>query len=279
MRVVVRSTRPSVGKRARANQLAGINLLLLACVALLGWGFWVREEVYVTAREGTGYLLGLVGLGCMATLLLYSVRKRARFLSGTGPIRRWLRVHMALGLLGPVAILFHANFQLGSLNSTVALGCVLLVASSGIVGRLIYPRIHHELTGRRATLGELRKAAAERKDALGAALASHPWLGAELAAVERASLQGAGLAGALRRLAPFDPGARALRRRVARRLAAAPGAADILRELDVYLSAVRRAATFQLYERAFSLWHAFHLPLCILLFATAAIHVVAAHMY
>ena len=186
---------------------------------------------------------------------------------------------MALGLMGPVAILFHANFQLGSLNSTVALACVLLVASSGVVGRLIYPRIHHELTGRRATLGELREAAAERKDALGAALGSHPWLGAELGAFERASLHATGLAGALRRLAPIDPGGRALRRRVARRLAGAPGAADVLRELDVYLSAVRRAATFQVYERAFSLWHAFHLPLCILLFATAAIHVIAAHMY
>ena len=33
---------------------------------------------------------------------------------------------------------------------------------------------------------------------------------------------------------------------------------------------------FRTYERVS--WHAFHLPLCVLLYATAAIHVVAVHL-
>jgi hypothetical protein len=33
------------------------------------------------------------------------------------------------------------------------------------------------------------------------------------------------------------------------------------------------------YERAFALWHAFHLPFCVVLFGAAAVHVVAVQMY
>jgi hypothetical protein len=49
--------------------------------------------------------------------------------------------------------------------------------------------------------------------------------------------------------------------------------------LHDYLAAVRRVAEFGAYEQLFSLWHAFHLPLCILLFSAAAVHVIAVHMY
>jgi hypothetical protein len=42
---------------------------------------------------------------------------------------------------------------------------------------------------------------------------------------------------------------------------------------------MRRVARFSSYERAFALWHAFHLPFCIVLFGAAAVHVVAVHMY
>ena len=46
-----------------------------------------------------------------------------------------------------------------------------------------------------------------------------------------------------------------------------------------YVDGVRRVAEFDAYERLFSLWHAFHLPFCVMLFLAAAVHVVAVHMY
>jgi hypothetical protein len=36
---------------------------------------------------------------------------------------------------------------------------------------------------------------------------------------------------------------------------------------------------FRVYERLFSLWHAFHLPLCFLLFGAATVHVLAVQLY
>jgi hypothetical protein len=49
--------------------------------------------------------------------------------------------------------------------------------------------------------------------------------------------------------------------------------------LREYLGAARAAAGLALWERLFSLWHVLHLPLCVLLFGSAAVHVVAVHMY
>ncbi len=64
-------------------------------------------------------------------------------------------------MVGPVLILFHANFSLGATNSNVALFSMLLVAGSGVVGRYIYTRLHARLEGHEDTLEQL-KAIGER---------------------------------------------------------------------------------------------------------------------
>jgi hypothetical protein len=250
----------------------GFRLFLAACVALVAWGAAVRDENHLTPDFGPGYALGFVGASCMLLLLTYSARKRLRAIAAWGPLRRWFGVHMALGILGPVAILFHANFRLGSQNSNVALVCMLLVAASGVVGRLIYPKIHHGLYGHRASLRELQQAAISQRSAL----AVGPALGRELAEFESlAAARAAGLFSALGRFARVRRRARSLERSAAARERA--GAAP--RAVAAYLGAVLRVAEFSVYERLFGLWHAFHLPLCLLLFGATIVHVIAAHMY
>jgi hypothetical protein len=49
--------------------------------------------------------------------------------------------------------------------------------------------------------------------------------------------------------------------------------------LRTYVDALVRVAEFRAYERLFALWHAFHLPFCVMLFTAAAVHVVAVHLY
>ena len=248
----------------------------VACVLLLAWGARVRDEHYLSADFGPGYALGFIGTSCMLLLLLYSVRKRMRAIVSWGHLRHWFSVHMLLGILGPVAILFHANFRLGSLNSSVALVCMLLVAWSGVIGRLIYPKIHHGLYGRRASLRVLQQAAATQRSALGAALATSPSMARALAEFEAlAAREAAGPFSALARVARLAWRARALRRFTPRQT----GAEVTRLALSDYVAAVQQVAGFSVYERVFSLWHAFHLPLCFLLFAATFIHVIAAHLY
>jgi hypothetical protein len=243
----------------------------------IGWGWNAREERYVTADEGLGYALGVAGLACMTTLLFYSVRKRVPSLRAVGRIRRWLSVHMMLGLVGPLLVLFHANFRLGSLNSNVALACVLLVASSGVIGRLLYPRIHHGLTGRRATLAEIRSATEPlRAGAVGAA-ARERGLAAELAAIDELAARPGGLAKLLARSLALRRRTRALQRRYPALWEAGAGRGP--GGLRDYVKAVAGVLGFRVYERLFALWHSFHLPFCFLLFGAAAVHVLAVHLY
>lgn len=255
------------GAKSRGGGL--VSLAGLVSVVLLAWGWSVRREVYLNAEFGPGYVLGIVGTAMMALLLIYSLRKRLSFMRSWGRVPRWLDAHMALGLLGPTAILFHANFKLGSLNSSVALCCVLVVATSGVIGRLIYPKIHRGLSGRRADVRELREAAKAQRGALGSVLTAHPELARELSALEELALGGGRGAFASWRRSVL------LRRRASRLEKRSRGAAA----LRGYTEALRRVAEFRTYERLFGLWHAFHLPFCIMLFTAAVVHVIAVHMY
>ena len=98
---------------------------------------------------------GIVSASCILVLLLYPLRKRFRFLKFIGPLPTWFRNHMVLGVSAPIVALYHCNYQLGSLNSRIALFSALVVAGSGLIGRFIYSKIHHGLYGRKAKFKEL----------------------------------------------------------------------------------------------------------------------------
>ena len=128
--------------------------LLLTLLILMG--YLLRDFGFVTPENGPGYWLGIIGGSLMLALLLYPLRKRLRILHFLGPTKHWFRMHMAFGLIGPLLILYHCNFKLGSINSQVALYCMLLVAGSGIIGRHFYARIHRGLYGKKTSLRELQ---------------------------------------------------------------------------------------------------------------------------
>jgi hypothetical protein len=269
----------------------GAPVITWACVVAsiaiaLGWRS--RDEVFVLPDEGLGYALGITGLAFMTLLLAYSLRKRLSFMRSWGPVASWFQIHMLLGIFGPVAILYHANFRLGSLNSNVALFSTLLVAASGVVGRIIYTHIHHGLSGRRSSLAELREDVDRRRRALPAHAGSSEELLHCLEDLEQRALHGTGgllhatgrylLLGSSCRRA--DRRARRFLRR-SRRLDPQGREAQraARRAVRAHVRAVRRVGVFNVYERFFALWHVIHLPLCFLLFATAAVHIVAVHMY
>ncbi len=259
-----------------------IGLVSLVCGGLLALGWSVRDEMYLTPERGAGYALGIVGLTCLVALLGYSVRKRRRAAGGARGLASWFRTHMVLGIVGPTAILFHSNFQLGSFNSSVALLSMLLVAASGYVGRFLYARIHRGLFGERRALAELETDREEGFGAVERVADLLPELVPVLETHERWALDRApGLIGSLLRFFTVGPRSRALHRRCVRGLRAS-GRADMAfleSALLEYLNAAVRVAQFSAWERLFALWHAIHLPLAVLLFAAATVHVVAVHLF
>ena len=268
--------------------------LLAATLVLAGW--LLRERQLLTAEEGVGYFLGILSVSCMLVLLLYPLRKRYRFLRFIGPQAKWFRNHMVLGVTAPILALYHCNFQLGSLNSRIALFSALLVAGSGLVGRFIYSKIHHGLYGRKANLKELLaqvKLTAPGRGRMGAFV---PELMKRLSTFDRAVL------------VPPDgiidcfklPFVLALRTRIqyarltrftrqsllleARRSALVDQHREQLeraacRYIRNHLRHVRRVAEFTAYERLFSLWHKLHFPFFVTLLISVIIHLLAVHLY
>jgi hypothetical protein len=263
-------------------------------VAVLYWGYHFQTNQYITPRRGLGYALGIVGGSSMLLLLVYPLRKRLPALKFVGTTKRWFQAHMALGVIGPVLVLFHSNFSLGAMNSNVALFSMLIVSGSGLFGRYFYTHIHYGLHGRKANLAEL-KGYADRLRWVTSSVEFLPDLVARLdeeerkilARSERTVLLARPIAGAFGVLIAR----RRLRRYVARALAVragiqagSPGQAGKLRDaagayIDNRLNATRRVVEFGAFEKLFSLWHALHMPLFLMLLIAGIVHVLAVHVY
>lgn len=258
-------------------------LSLMLAGWLLLWGWQHRQRLYLSPEDGAGYVLGIIGASLMAMLLLYPLRKKLRLMRGWGAVRHWFRMHMVFGIAGPVAILYHCNFQLGATNSNVALLAMVVVASSGLVGRFLYSLIHQGLYGRKLTLEELRQAWEHARQGMQLDTALQ---GVEqrlrryedpLLQTYRGTLTAVGLM--------LASGWRRWRARLAARraimAAGLPAAAhaDLLHLLDQRLAAAAVLYRFNACERLFALWHLLHMPLFLMLVVTGVIHVFAVHLY
>jgi hypothetical protein len=264
---------------------------LLAGFAAIAAGLLLPTERYLHPQYGTGYWFGIAGGSLMLLMLVYPVRKRVRSLAIPGSVPFWFRLHMAFGIAGPIAILYHSNFSLGATNSNVALACMLVVAGSGLIGRYLYARIHHGLYGRLATLREFAGAAEGLKSHDGA-LRLLPGLVGELEKAEARIGEPAPLA--IRPIrAAWRAGREAARLRRLARNAVAMAAAQTpaLRPererftraacgyVSARLRAARRVAEFEACERLFAAWHILHLPLFVMLLVVGVVHVIAVHVY
>jgi len=280
------------GENRQSSAFYGYSFLLIA----MGIGWLVRNEGLVDPKVGLGYWLGIVGGSMMLLLLLYPFRKRIRALRFLGTTMHWFRTHMILGLVGPLLVLYHSNFHLGSFNSQVALYCMLLVAGSGIVGRHLYAGIHRGLYGDKTSLAELSsdlKRSIEQNHGLATLL---PNYAARLEALS-AEMQGDSITGTLsirasllwtiRQYFVRFSLARIARRDLQARAIVSPAVAkDFDRFKNASSSFTRsfirlsgRVAQFTLYERMFSIWHVLHMPLFFMLIISALVHVLAVHMY
>jgi hypothetical protein len=274
-----------------------VYLMTMLTATILFAGWWVRDEEHLTPDSGLGYWLGIAGSLMMVMLLYYSYRKRQKPGSGIGSIPTWFRIHMFLGVAGPLLVVLHSNFRLGALNSNVALFTMLTVAFSGLIGRYIYGKIHLGLHGRSVVAQEvmaivesLRKEFGERTNLAEPMFAEIDAFGRKIMersdsnAVEslffgglqvvRATLMRMRLRRNIRRLVDMEGRAKGWSWRERRRRVA-----ETTDAVTAYFDAVLKVAELRFFERLFSLWHLLHLPLFFLMVITALIHIWAVHRY
>lgn len=275
------------------------NRTLWVWLAAVGLGALVwklaRSEFY-TAGDDFGYYLGLIGASMMLALFLYPLRKRVRGLEVMGPIKHWFSLHMFLGITGPLLVLLHSKFQLGSLNASIAFWSMLLVAGSGIIGRFLYRRIHHGLYGRQASLVDLKARAGLSAEQARTWMALIPEIEILFAAFSKQAEQ-VGREGLHKPLRFIALGFLAQRTARQARSALHHGLHRAARErgwdqatierrlgkgqnlIRLYLAHAQSIAQFTAYERLFALWHILHLPFVYMLVFSAIVHVIAVHMY
>jgi len=268
-------------KRYDAYIFATFTLLVLS----LGWS--QRNEYWLSSEKGWGYALGIIGGSLMLLLLLYPLRKHWKFARDWFGIRHWFKLHMLLGVIGPVLILFHSNFQLGSMNSNIALFSMLLVSSSGVIGRYAYQKIHRGLYGKQIEFSELQKAFESSRQFLTQSSILEHEIHQKLTMIEQQVIKrnvGFFIAlGCYRHATRIQKQLRENLKRRADLLSSDRGKFKIfVSEAKLLLTGVarlRRMASYTLFAKTFSLWHIFHLPLFFLMILAASVHVFVVHIY
>lgn len=271
---------------------AGMALATLAIIV----GYLGRDSRRLFAEHGLGYSLGIIGSLLILVLLLYPLRKRYKVLKFIGPIPNWFRMHMVLGVVGPLTVLYHSNFTLGSVNSSAAMVSMLLVAGSGLVGRFLYAKIHKGLYGRKTNLKELLATVKFSLGESGGAAQFVPNLMKEVAEYDRQVLQPPKniwecMLLPMKLSIKTRVGYRRITAFVAEQLDEQAIVSPVVAQhqerlhkltcgfVKEHLRRVRRVANFAAYDRLFALWHKVHLPFFYLLIVTAIIHVIAVHAY
>lgn len=286
----------------------GIFIFIVGLITLGGY-FLVSDQVLYKPGEKLfdfGYNLGLAGGLMMLTLLLYPVRKRIKLFQNLGVLPTWFRWHMVLGILGPLTIIFHSTYHvyipfihpIGSVNAAVAMYCMLLVSGSGTFGRFFYTKIHHGLYGRLASVNEIKSELEHSGDVKSTfnfapeiekklewfrvqseenARAGELGLGRFISVGIQARMLSTSLTKELRLI--MDRQARENGYTQAQMKSMEAMFVEYKSLIHTYIWAVRDASQFHTYERLFSYWHIFHIPLVYMMVFSAFYHVYAVHAY
>jgi len=267
--------------------LVVVWIAIASTLTALGLSYYrvpLEERLYSPLHEtfGPAGLIGQ-GMGVIGALMIivgvamYGTRKRVRWLGRFGALGAWLQFHIFLCTLGPFLVLLHTTFKFGGVVS-IAFWSMAVVVVSGVFGRYVYARIPKTIQGQFLQRSELQA----RREGLLDEIRQVVGLDAPLAALAPVA-PATNAAPALFQALRFDLGHRS-RVRAARAELAARGVPDeAARTLTSLMQEERRIdvqiALIDPFRRMFRYWHAFHLPLAILMFVILGVHVAVAIMF
>ncbi len=154
---------------ANAWHLAGSGLVVLISI-LMGWAAW-RYGFNQSLRGGwltMRWLTGLVGLGGIAVVMTYPMRKPV-YRRRAGALRYWLLAHIYSGLLAGIVLLMHGGSHGGGILTSilmVSFDVVILTGLFGIAAYFIAPRILTSIEGDPLLIEDLEGRRAELREEL-----------------------------------------------------------------------------------------------------------------
>lgn len=276
----------------------GAILFTLVTLAILYWGWKADLENYITAESGLGYWLGIIGSVLMLLTFIFALRKRLKSMrEWKTSAKFWFTAHMVLGVFGPVAILFHSNFSLGSsLNEKVAIISMLVIIVSGIVGRYIHDKIRYGLYKQEAALEQFQLDKLVTEHELSHLYEISPQLFKNILKYnDNIQLNSTNLLRCFFRMLKLNTQTRISNALAKKELKKACKQVALKEQLEPtqyrktfnkanhFLTAhfviTRRIASFAFFERLFSIWYFLHIPLFYMLIVSVIFHIIAVHMF
>jgi hypothetical protein len=228
------------------------------------------------ASELFGHSLGILGFILMVlTETLYTLRKRSRT-ARWGKMSSWLQLHIFTGLVGPYMVLLHSSWKFNGLAGLVMLLTIVIVVS-GFMGRYIYTAVPRNADGIEIEAGDLEQQIRQIDSELQGWLASKPELYGQLS--RQVASVGVSSGNRLIFGRAFDE----WNSRVRWWMASSKmdkEARKQARQLNDLLKRSRRLrrqlASMAMTRRLLGLWHVVHVPVGVVLFTAAFIHILAA---
>jgi hypothetical protein len=269
---------------------AAVYVVGFAVVGLLfvnGAGYYrtpllerAHHEGYWTWKAGgsLGHKLGVGGSSMMVLMLGYSLRKRVAALRRLGALSRWLDVHIFLGVFGPLLVVLHSGFKVQGLVA-LSFWSMIVVASSGVLGRYLYLQIPRTRAGEALALAEIERQDRELSQRLRASFglddAQLERIDALVAVPERSGLVLGFVrmvVGQLRlraALAAFARGFQGVPRPLYR---------DFERVVQQKALVRRRILLWDRAHELFHYWHVMHKPFALVMYLFMVVHVAVAVM-
>lgn len=265
-----------------------INLIFLFFCGL----FTISVPIYMNWLQTPEKSLLPFSFGILGSVLMwggalfYVLRKRVKAFRGLGKMKAWLDIHIILCLIGPMLIIYHSEFSVRAPNSAVAYYAMLIMVFSGFIGRYFYKNFQISLSGKRATLKEMKT----ESDALEAAITSRCAEASEVidtikqCFLPRGKGQSLGLLRSVGYMVKLDWIERKLWLKLSAYLPVQADARSKRNDWDrlVFqeilkkrIQLEKKIALLEMTTKLFSYWHALHVPLVFVLLLTFVVHVVA----
>jgi hypothetical protein len=251
--------------------IIAITLLYLFVVIMLG-GIPGASDLF-------GHGIGIIGFILMlATETLYTLRKRSRT-ARWGKMSSWLQFHIFTGLVGPYMVLLHTSWKFNGLAGLVMLLTIIIVAS-GFLGRYIYTSVPRNVDGIEIEADELEQQIRFVDSELQTWLSSRPDLYQALSSsISSTKVSNGDKLVFGRAFEEWNARLKwwSLSSRLDKKARAQAKQLNDLLKRERNLR--RQLASIALTRRLLGLWHAIHIPVGMVLFTAAFIHIIAAIYY
>jgi Fe-S-cluster-containing dehydrogenase component/CRP-like cAMP-binding protein len=146
---------------------------ILLTVAVTGGIIWGLERFGIDARLGGTWLTirwitGIVGLGGIAAVMSYPVRKQV-YRRRAGALRYWMLMHVYIGVVAGLALLLHGGRTTGGLLTSLLMISFDAVIVTGVFGTLVYlvaPRVMTSIEGEPLLVEDLDARRTELRETL-----------------------------------------------------------------------------------------------------------------